>query len=200
MTKKKGLTYLDVAESWPRLTAADRARRLKQLPPEAAHEFFFDLSAADQAEVLLMLPPGERRLWIRLLAPDDVADVIQAAPSDQRGGLLALLDEPTRAEVTALLAYSEDEAGGLMNPRYIRVRPDMTAAEALGYFRRQAQERSGRDSPSYAYILDAEGRLRGQVGLTDLIARDPTTSVGQIMDTDVITIPEEADQEAVARL
>ena len=145
MPKKKGLTYLDVAESWPRLSAADRARRLKQLPPEAAHEFFFDLSAADQVEVLLMLPPGERRLWIRLLAPDDVADVIQAAPTDQRSGLLALLDEPTRAEVTALLAYAEDEAGGLMNPRYIRVRPDMTAAEALGYFRRQAQERSGRD-------------------------------------------------------
>src|SRR6266568_920917 len=200
MPKKKGLTYLDVAESWPRLSAADRARRLKQLPPEAAHEFFFDLSAADQVEVLLMLPPGERRLWIRLLAPDDVADVIQAAPTDQRSGLLALLDEPTRAEVTALLAYAEDEAGGLMNPRYIRVRPDMTAAEALGYFRRQAQERSGRDTPAFAYILDVEGTLLGQVSLTDLIAADHATSVSRLMQTDIVTIPAAADQEEVAHL
>jgi LAO/AO transport system kinase len=114
-----------VAEAWPRLSAAERARRLKQLPPDAAHEFFFDLSAADQAEVSLMVPAGERRLWIRLLAPDDVADLIQAAPEDQRAGLLGLLDESTRAEVTALLAYAEDEAGGLMNPRYIRVRPEL---------------------------------------------------------------------------
>jgi magnesium transporter len=200
MTKKKELTYLAVAEVWPRLNAAARARRLKQLPPDAAHEFFFDLSAADQAEVLLMLPPGERRLWIRLLAPDDAADLIQAAPEDQRAGLLGLLDESTRAEVTALLAYAEDEAGGLMNPRYIRVRPDMTAAEALGYFRRQAQERSGHDTPTEAYVLDAGGKLLGQVALTDLIAADPATSVAQLMQTDIVTIPEEADQEDVARL
>jgi len=200
MVKRKELTYLSVAEEWPTLSSAERARRLKRLPHDAGHEFFFDLSAADQADLLLALPAPERRHWIRLLAPDDVADLIQSAPEDQRAGLLALLDEPTRAEVTALLAYAEDEAGGLMNPRYIRVRPEMTVAEAWGYFRRQAQERAGRDIPSYAYILDAQGRLRGQVGLTDLIARDPASSVGHVMDTDVITIPEEADQEAVARL
>jgi magnesium transporter len=200
MVRKAGLTYLGVAEEWPTLAPAERARRLRQLPHDVGHEFFFDLSAAEQADLLLALSAPERRHWIRLLAPDDVADLIQAAPEDQRAGLLALLDEPTRAEVSALLAYAEDEAGGLMNPRYIRVRPDMTVAEALGYFRRQAQERAGRDIPSYAYILDAQGGLRGQVGLTDLIARDPTTSVGHVMDTDVITIPEEADQEAVARL
>jgi magnesium transporter len=200
MAKKKELTYLDLAEAWPRLTAADRARRLKQLPPDMGHEFFFDLSAADQADVILALHPAERRPWIRLLAPDDVADVVQSAPADQRSGLLAMLDEPSRAEVAALLAYAEDEAGGLMNPRYIRVRPDMTAAEALSYFRRQAQERSGRDTPTYAYILDAEGRLQGQVTLTDIIAGDPGASVAQLMHTDVVTIPEAADQEAVARL
>src|SRR6266545_1581900 len=200
MPKKKELTYLDVAEAWPRLSAAERVRRVKHLPPDAAHEFFFDLSGADQAEVLLMLPPAERRPWIRLLAPDDVADVIQAAPPDQRGGLLALLDETTRAEVSALLAYAEDEAGGLMNPRYIRVRPDMTAAEALGYFRRQAQERSGRDTPAFAYVLDGEGKLLGQVALTGLVAADHATSVARLMQTDVITIPEVADQEEVAHL
>jgi magnesium transporter len=200
MPKKKALTYLDVAEVWPGLAAADRARRLKQLPPDAAHEFFFDLSAADQVEILLMLPPAERRLWIRLLAPDDVADIVQAAPADQRAGLLGLLDEPTRAEVTALLAYAEDEAGGLMNPRYIRVRPDMAAAEAWSYFRRQAQERSGRDTPAFAYVLDADTRLLGQVSLTDLIAADQATSVARLMQTDIITISEAADQEEVAHL
>jgi magnesium transporter len=200
MAKKKELTYLDVAEAWPELSAAERARWLKRLPLDIAHEFFFDLSAPDQADLLLALPPGERRLWIRALAPDDVADVIQAAPEDQRPGLLALLDETTRAEVTALMAYAEDEAGGLMNPRYIRVRPEMTAAEALGYFRRQARERSGPDTPAYAYVLDTDGTLLGQLGLTDLIAADPMADVAYLMSTDIVTIPEAADQEDVALL
>src|SRR2546427_1661264 len=87
-----------------------------------------------------------------------------------------------------------------MNPRYMRVRPDMTVAEALGYFRRQAQQRQGRDIPTYAYILDGQGKLSGQISLTDLIAGDPATNVGHLMHTDIITIPEEADQETVARL
>jgi magnesium transporter len=200
VVKKKELTYLEVAEAWPRLKPADRARRLKQLPPDLAHEFFFDLSASDQVDIVLALSLGERRQWIRTLAPDDVADLIQASPGAQRSGLLALLDEPTRAEVIALLAYAEDEAGGLMNPRYIRVRPEMTVAEALGYFRRQAQQRSGRDTPAFAYILDSDGKLAGQVSLTDLVAGDPATRVAELMNTDVITIPEEADQEDVAHL
>src|SRR5437773_4210715 len=182
MAKKKELTYLDVAEAWPRLSASDRARRLKQLPPEIAHEFFFDLSASDQADCVLALPPGERRPWVRLLAPDDVADVIQAAPLDQRAALLALLDEPTRFEVTALLAYAEDEAGGLMNPRYIRVRRDMTAVDALSYFRRQAQERSGGapETLNIAYVLDAEAKLLGQVTLPALVATGVSTRVDQL--------------------
>ena len=57
------------------------------------------------------------------MPPDDAADVIQAAPTEKREALLALLDEPTRSEVTALLAYAEDDAGGLMNPRYVARAP-----------------------------------------------------------------------------
>jgi len=126
MPTKRALTYLSVAEEWPTLSSAERARRLQRLPHEAGHEFFFDLGAADQAAVLLVLPPGERRHWIRLLAPDDVADLIQSAPDDQRAGLLALLDEPTRAEVAALLAYAEDEAGFL----YSKVRSYASVSRA----------------------------------------------------------------------
>jgi magnesium transporter len=48
---------------------------------------------------------------------------VQEAPRDEWPDLLALLDEPTRREVSALLAYAEDDAGGLMTPRYARVRP-----------------------------------------------------------------------------
>src|SRR3989442_12662039 len=112
MPTKRALTYLSVAEEWPRLSSSERARRLQRLPHEAGHEFFFDLGAADQADVLLALPPGERRHWIRLLAPDDVADVIQAAPDDQPCGLLSLFGEPTPAEVSAVLAYAAVKSGG----------------------------------------------------------------------------------------
>jgi magnesium transporter len=200
MAKKKAVTYLEAAESWPALTPAQRALLLKQLPLDISTDFFLDLAAPDQLEVLLALPPGERRSWIRMLAPDDLADVIQAAPPEEHGALLAQLDDSTRASVTALMAYAEDEAGGLMNPKYIRLRPDMTAGQALGYFRRQAQDRAGHETPAFAYALAADERLLGEVALTDLIAADEETSVTDLMRAPAVTIAEAADQEHVAHL
>lgn len=35
--------------------------------------------------------------------------------------------------MTGLLAYAEDQAGGLMNPHYAWLRPDMSVAEAIAY-------------------------------------------------------------------
>jgi magnesium transporter len=96
-----------------------------------AEEFFLSLDARDQVAILEEMIPGERRSWMRLLAPDDAADVLQESPEELRTELLGALDTPTRLEVSALLAYAEDEAGGLMNPRYLRVRPDLRVDVAL---------------------------------------------------------------------
>src|SRR5439155_20932622 len=95
------------------------------------------LSPREQAMLLVSIPPRERRYWVRFLAPDDAADMLQEAPPEERAGLLELLDDRTRSEVSALLAYAEDVAGGLMNPRYMRVRADISVDEAIGYLRRE---------------------------------------------------------------
>ena len=65
--------------------------------------------------------------------------MIQSAPPEERDRLLGLLDDIARAEVPALLAYAEDEAGGLMSPRFARLRPDMTVDEAISYLRLQGR-------------------------------------------------------------
>src|SRR5262249_8203522 len=104
----------ELRDAWPLLDLEERGDGLRVLPREDAEAFFIALSARDQASLLLHFRSGQRRQWMRLLEPDDVADVIQHAGDDNRDKLLGLLDAPTRKEVTALLAYAEDEAGGLM--------------------------------------------------------------------------------------
>ncbi len=165
-----------------------------------AEEFFFDLDAADQAEILNAIPPAERRRWIRLLPPDDAADAIQAAHEEIRTPLLNLLDETKRNEVSALLAYAEDEAGGLMSSRYARVRPDMTADEAISYLRKQATSTIEPETIYYVYVLDSGQRLLGVISFRDLFAAPGTKQVRDIMTTEVLTAPEEMDQEALAHL
>jgi magnesium transporter len=125
---------------------------------------------------------------MRLLPPDDAADVVQESPEEERDALLALLDDTTRREVTALLAYAEDDAGGLMNPRFVRVRPDMSVDEAIAYLRKQARERRLERS-YYAYVLDASQRLLGIVSFRILLAAQGDQKVRDIMRTDVTTVP-----------
>src|SRR6185503_5336462 len=112
----------ELRQLWPSLDEPERKAAFSSLPRELADDFFLDLDARDEWELLMALPQGERRLWMRLLAPDDAADLIQVAPEEQRTYLLGLLDDSTRKEVTALLAYKEDQAGGLMSPRFARLR------------------------------------------------------------------------------
>ena len=185
-------------EAWPVLDADERAEGFDLLDRAAAEEFFLELSPRAQADIILRLQDPERRLWMRLLAPDDAADVLQQVPADERPRLLALLDPTSRAEVSALLAYAEDDAGGLMSPRFARLRPEMTTDEAIGYLRRQARQQL--ETLYYLYVLDHNQRLLGVVSLRELFLAPPGSKVEDIMRRDVVTVPEDMDQEAVAKV
>jgi magnesium transporter len=134
---------------------------------------------------------------MRLLAPDDAADLIQVAPEQQRTYLLGLLDDLTRQEVAALLAYKEDEAGGLMSPRFARLRPEMTVDEAISYLRRQATRL---ETMYYAYAVDTEQHLLGVVSFRDLFSADRAKKVRDVMRTSFVAATVDMDEEEVARL
>ena len=192
------LSIEDLREAWNLLVHEDRLESFHALPRHEAEDLYLELPARDQAELVLSLPSQERRSWVRLSPPDDVADLIQEVDSKHREELLQLLDEPTRKDVHALLAYAEDDAGGLMNPRYTRVRPEMTADEALTYLRRQASEQTA--SLPYAYVLDPDQKLRGVISYRELFLMSPTEQVVNRMRTDLVTAPESMDQEELSRL
>jgi magnesium transporter len=188
----------ELYDAWPVLSLDERVEGFEFLQRDQADDFFLQLSARDRAHLVLALPPSERRLWMRLLAPDDAADVVQEAPAEDREGLLTLLDDAMRREVKGLLDYAEDEAGGLMNTRYSRLRGDMSVGEAISYLRRDARHRE--KSVYYVYVVDAEERLLGVVSFRDLIVAPPDKLVKEVMQTEVISARDDLDQEALSKL
>ncbi len=191
------LNAAELRDIWPMLVPEERVGGFRSLLRDESEEFFLESSALDQGELLLALPRSEQRSWMRLLAPDDAADLVQVAPPEERERLLALLDEPTRREVNALLAYAEDAAGGLMSPRYARLRPDMTVDEAVSYLRKQA--RTHLETIYYLYVLDDASHLLGVLSLRELFA-GPEKRVRELMHTDVVTVRDDLDQEAVSKI
>jgi magnesium transporter len=195
---ENGLLASDLLDAWPYLALEDRVEGFRLLAPSEAEDLFLGLPARDQADLVRALLPRERQIWLRQLAPDDAADLLQAVPEEEREVLLALFDESTRKEVSALLAYAEDDAGGLMSPRFVRVRPEMTVDEAISYLRKQARERV--ETIYTIYVLDAQQRLLGVVSFRDLFAAQPGTRVQDVMTTEVVSVREDLDQESVSNV
>ena len=188
----------ELRENWPGLSSEARVSAFAGLAEDAKADFFAELSSRSQSIVLLGLPESQRRHWFRTLAPDDAADVLQWVELEERDGLLGLLDWNQQNEVKALLAYAEDEAGGLMNPRFARLRPEMTIDQAIAYLRRQARTRL--ETIYYAYVLDAGQRPIGVVSFRDLFAMPGDRPIWEVMVQDPITVEETLDQETVSQL
>lgn len=74
----------------------------------------------------------------------------------------------------------------------------MTAEQAVGYLRLQAQSAS--ELIYYAYVLDADDHLLGVISYRDLLLAPPQRSVRELMSTDTVSVRDDLDQEEVARV
>jgi len=197
-TDAERLRLSELRSAWPILSKGEKLEGFKLLARGDEEKFFFRLTAHEKADLILALPADHRRSWMRLLAPDDAADVVQAAPDPKHAALMAMLDDQTRMEVGVLLAYSEDDAGGRMSPRYARARPEMTIDEAIRYLRHQTREQV--ETITYVYVMDGEQKLLGVVSFRDLFAASAGKRVSDIMKTELVTALEGSDQESLSHL
>lgn len=186
--------YLD---NWSSYSLAEKKEKFGALARTDAEELFLNLKAHEQSELISEGSPLEKRSWVRLLAPDDVADLIQELGPDHREEILGILDLQTRRDVTALLAYAEDNAGGLMSSRFVRLRPDMSVDEAISYLRIQAKTQV--ETIYYAYVIEADQTLVGAISFRELFASPIHKKIREVMKTDLVKIPVGLDQEQVAK-
>ncbi len=191
-----------IHDHWSQFSYSQRQTHFFNLSRTEAEELFLNLTAPDQYELIKEVSTLEKRSWIRLLAPDDVADLIQEADEDSKSEhtdeLLSLLDPQTKREVSALLAYAEDAAGGIMSSRFLRLRPQMNVDEAISYIRIQAKTQV--ETIYYAYVLSPEQKILGVVSFRELFASAPQKKIEDIMHTDVTSVPDDLDQEQIGQI
>jgi len=188
----------ELKRHWHELAAEERKPFFFALTAEEGQAFFKDLSTAEQLELIGDLPVAERFTWLRSMRLNDAADLIQKFPEDERHAVMALFDERTRRELIGLMAYAEDAAGGLMNPRYIRIRPGMTVGEAARYLSSQA--RGSVEIVYYAYVIAADQKLVGVISFRDLILANQDATINDTMKKNVVSVPEQMDREEVLGL
>lgn len=185
-------------EDWLSLSTEERLVKFYDLSREDAEDLFLALSAKEQVEILLDMHRGQRRSWIRLLPLDETADVIQNLPEEEKSNFLDLLDGETKREVLGLLAYAEDDAGGLMTPHFLRLRPNMEVEVAIRYLRAYSKQHDKKIY--YTYVVDPDQKLIGVISFKNLLLASPYKQVKDLMNTEVISVLDTMDQEDVARV
>ncbi|MGE0545280.1 MAG: magnesium transporter [Dehalococcoidia bacterium] len=190
-----GLHPADQADVVIELDEDDQRRLVEALTPSQLAAVLEYLESENRSELVEDLSPGQLAPALDLMEDDDAADLLQDMEPAQARAVLARMTDAD--DVAPLLDHEEDSAGGLMTRGFVSLREGMTAQQAIGELRRLKPDA---DTSYYLYVTDAQGRLRGVLGIRDLIVADPLTRVATIMRADVHRVREDTDQEECARL
>ena len=115
----------------------DENRRLifDGLDRETSAEVLEKVDEATRSSLFELLKSHELRAMILELGLDDAADLLAELPEEESRQLLASISPATATRIRKLMSYSEDSAGGIMDPVLISVTEDATVAEAVSKIR-----------------------------------------------------------------
>jgi magnesium transporter len=203
--------YVNAYNILSRLHPADVAGILADLPEQLRREAFKtlhkrNLTLAGQAlselgpergaSLLSDLSPAEVSGLLQELDPDDAAPFLSRLPLDLQEAILGSMRAKAASEVEDLLQYPEETAGRIMSPKVFSLSEETTVEEAI----RKLQDAGDREMVFYIYVVDDRGKLTGVLSLRQLLLKRPETRIKDIMETDVIRVTADTDQEEVAQL
>jgi magnesium transporter len=168
----------DLAEILEDLDRRERAALFRELPVEAAADALEEVQPELQRELLQALEPEKAADVLEEMQADDAADLLGDLPQEESAELLAEMEPSEAREVERLLTYDEDSAGGMMNPEFLRLPPEITAAQALERIREQAEHTAHLHD---AFVVGPDGKLAGVLSLRDIIVAKPDTHVMSLM-------------------
>lgn len=186
----------DIAEVVELVDNEQRRAIFDVMDESVSAEVLEKVDEATRAELFDLLGDEELNRLLLLLDSDDAADVLFELPDERRIQLLESMPSIESAEIKQLMGYSEDSAGGIMDPVLISVPEDATVAEAVNEIR--AAEI---DEDFYSvYVVDKTGRFLGDVRIRFLLTRSESTKIRDLIDPDTICVHVDTDQEEVRNI
>ncbi len=180
------------------LTARERQVIFGMLKePEQIGEFLSELDESIRLELVSSLSPEGISEMIASMSSDDVADLLDTLDERLRQKVLALMNKEDAAEVEDLLQYETDTAGGIMSPDFLAMNESLKVSEAITQVQKLSEEA---EMAFYIYVVDGAGKLQGVLSLRQLLMNSSTKQLAGIMETDVVAVSPETDQEEVAHI
>lgn len=186
----------DLYHYWDSFSTEEQVKIFLNLDLNMKMELMDSLPNSEQEKLIQVLSVEHTKELLAEMEPDDLADFIQTVSSEVRKAVWQNLSKDAKRETLFLLKFDEDDAAGLMTPRYMAIRSGITVSEALRFIRKNS---GSVETVYYIYVLDQLKRLLGVVSLRQILASEDDAKVENLMQRDLITVREQTDQEEVAR-
>ncbi|WP_330684009.1 magnesium transporter [Petrocella sp. FN5] len=196
-TQLVDLQEADIAELIEELDDRDALIVYRLLPKEIAADVFAFLDIETQSEISMLISEKELAYIINELNFDDKIDLLEEMPANVVKMILRDATDKERKLINQFLNYKEASAGSLMTIEFVDLRADMTVENAMSRIRRIGITK---ETIYTCFVTDNTRRLEGIVTLKELVLSPQDHLVGDIMETEVISVSTTDDQEVIANI
>jgi len=160
-------------------------------------DFLSELDSSIMVELVAGLSANFMADIVTRMASDDAADLLEALPEEVAREIRTHMEVDDRQEVEELLKYDPQTAGGIMSPDFMYLDEDFTVEDAINKVQKRSEEK---EMAFYLYITHGEGQFAGVLSLRELLLHPMHRQLKNIMNTNIISVTTDTDQEEVAHV
>ncbi len=187
----------DLADIMEELSPAERQAIIDSLDDQTAAETLTELDTRLTTQIVEKLDPEKAGEIIGEMAPDKAADVLAGLAPETSKEVLEEMPSDEAQEVSALLRFEENTAGGMMNTELIFVGETATRDEVVEWIREQEVNLDQLDT---VFLINQEARLSGAVPVGRLLLAAPGQPVVTLKAEPLVSVPADAEEKEVFEL
>lgn len=175
----------------------------KEMPPvfrllnkELGAETFVEMDVDNQEMLINVFSDAELKAVFDEMFLDDTVDIIEEMPANVVKRIIKQTDAETRQMINQVLQYPKDSAGSIMTVEYVSLRKHWTVKECFDRIRKIAVDK---ETIYNCYVTDEKRVLLGIVTVKQLLLNSYTTTVEEIMETEVLSVETTDDKEYVSQ-
>lgn len=186
------LGFQELSELLEEFSPNEQVLLFRLLEKDTALEIFELMETAKQTELLQAFTTAEVAEMVSSIDSSDQVRLLDEVPAKVAKELLKSIPPEDREKASILMGFQPGTVGRVMSPHYLRLRQDYTVQAALDYIRALKPDP---ETLLNVWVTDKRRVLEGVVTLRDLVLADPETTIGDIMDDDVVSVTADTDQE-----
>lgn len=187
----------DLADIVEDLGPADREAIFENIDSEVAADALSEVDPDIQASILESLETEKAADIVEEMAPDEAADVLAGLEEETSHDILEEMEHEPKSEVSELMEFEEDTAGGMMNTEYVALPPDATVADAIAALKANEELL---ESLNTIFLVDGCEQLKGSVPLARLFLHEGAKPLHELASETLIEVAVTEQREQVTEL